>query len=52
MRKERRREKEKEEERRKKEESSQGMELTLGINSGMNFHTITWLFVVPKPRVC
>ena len=28
------------------------MELTLGMNSCMNFHTIAWLFVVPKPRVC
>ena len=48
----RREEKEEEEEKRKKEESSQGMELTLGMNSCMNFHTIAWLLVVPKPRVC
>ena len=41
-----------EEEKRKKEESSQGMELTLGMNSCMNFQTIAWLFVVPKLRVC
>ena len=29
-----------------------GMELTLGKNFCMNFHTIEWLLVVPKPRVC
>ena len=28
------------------------MELTLGMNSCMNFHKIAWLLVVPKPRVC
>ena len=28
-----------------------GMELTLGMNSCMNFHTSAWLLVVPKARV-
>ena len=37
---------------RSQDQGSQGMELTLGMNSCMNFHTIAWLFVVPKPRVC
>ena len=50
--KERRREEEEEEEKRKKEIKQKGMKLTLGTNFCMNFHTIAWLFVVPKPRVC
>ena len=42
--------------RRREEEEEEikqkGMELTLGMNSCMNFLTIAWLLVVPKPRVC
>ena len=57
---ERRGEEEEEEEKMEEPRSSQqgmelwifGIELTLGMNSCMNFHTIAWLLVVPKPRVC
>ena len=62
MEKKRRREGEKKKKRkrkrRRKEEEEEGgvkqkgMELTLGMNSCMNFHTIVWLLVVSKPRVC
>ena len=45
-------EEEKKKKKRKKKRSQKGMELTLGMNSCMNFHTIAWLLVVPKPRVC
>ena len=41
---------EKEEEEEEEEEeggAKKGMELTLGMNSYMNFHTIAWLLVVP-----
>ena len=52
----RRREEEEEEEeeegRRSSKPRSRGMELTLGMNSCMKFHTIVWLLVVSKPRVC
>ena len=47
---EKRREEEEEEEEEKEEEeggAKKGMELTLGMNSCMNFHTIAWLLVVP-----
>ena len=52
----RKREKKRRGRRRREEEEEEikqkGMELTLGMNSCMNFHTIAWLLVVPKPRVC
>ena len=48
----RRRRREEEEEKREKQAKIKGMELTLGMNSCMNFHTIAWLLIVPKPRVC
>ena len=40
-------EEEGEEEKKKFKQGQQGMELTLGMNSCMNFHTIAWLLVVP-----
>ena len=40
-------EEEEEEEKKKFKQGQQGMELTLGMNSCMNFHTIAWLLVVP-----
>ena len=33
--------------RRREAKIKKGMELTLGLNSCMNFHTIAWLLVVP-----
>ena len=50
--KERRRRRRRGKEEEEKEIKQKGMELTLGMNSCMNFHTIAWLLVVPKPRVC
>ena len=54
--KKRKREKKRRGRRRREEEKEKikqkGMELTLGMNSCMNFHTVAWLLVVPKPRVC
>ena len=50
------REEEEEEEEEKKFKQEKGMELWIFlygiINYCMNFHTIAWLLVVPKPRVC
>ena len=49
---EKRKRKKKKRRRGRGDQASQGMELTLGMNSCMNFHTIAWLLAVPKPRVC